>query len=315
MLDILLDVLPVFALIAIGWLTVASGYVKAEIGEGLGDFVFRLGVPVLLFRTVATADFSGGTPWALWAAYFAGVAVTWTTGHVLAVRLFGRDARIGVVSGVSAAFANTVFVGLPLVLRFLDERGVAALTLLISVHLPVMMTTGTLLMERADRIVGGAPPRPLGDVLAQVGRTLVRNPLVIGIVAGSVVRALAVPVGGVVDTVLGQIAATAGPTALLSIGMAVHRYGFAGNLSLAAVAAALKLVLLPAAVFGFAHLLGLDPTWAAALVLTAAVPTGVNAYLIANHFGVGHGLASSTITLTTVAGAITVTLWAWLLGL
>lgn len=315
MTDILLNVVPVFAMIALGWLAVATGFLKPEIGDGLGDFVFRIGVPVLLFRTVATADFSGGSPWGLWVAYFIGVAVTWTAGHLVAVHLFGRDARYGVVSGVSSAFANTVFVGLPLVIRFLDVHGVAALTILISVHLPVMMIAGTLLMERADRIVTGEPRRPVSAVLAQVGRTLVKNPLVIGILAGSAVRVAGLPVTGVVASTLDQIAATAGPTALLSIGMAVHRYGIRGNLGLAAVAAGLKLVLLPAVVLAAGTLLGLDRTWTAAMVLTAAVPTGVNAYLIANHFGVGHGLASSTITLTTVAGAVTVTLWAWFLGL
>jgi predicted permease len=49
-------------------------------------------------------------------------------------------------------------------------------------------------------------------------------------------------------------------------------------------------------------------------VLISSVPTGVNAWLIANRFGVGHSLAASTITLTTALGAISVTFWAFLLG-
>ncbi|WP_165645182.1 AEC family transporter [Oharaeibacter diazotrophicus] len=314
MTDILLDVLPVFLIIALGWAAVGSGFLKAELGDALGDFVFRIGVPVLLFRTVATADFSGGSPWGLWVAYFGGVAVTWTAGHLVATRFFASDARFGVIAGVSSAFANTVFVGLPLVIRLLDQKGVAALAILISVHLPVMMITGTLLMERAARRTEGRPPRPLKTVLAQVAGTLARNPLVIGILLGSAVRTLGVPLGGVVGATLDQIAATAGPTALLSIGMAVRRYGVRDNLGLAAVIAALKLVVLPATVFGLTRLVAIEPTWAAAMVLTAAVPTGVNAYLIANHFGVGHGLASSVITLTTLFGVVTVTVWAWVLG-
>ncbi len=152
-------------------------------------------------------------------------------------------------------------------------------------------------------------------VLAQIGRTLAKNPLVIGILAGSAVRVAGLPVTGVVATTLDQVAATAGPTALLSIGMAVHRYGIRGNLGLAAVAAALKLVLLlPAVVLAAGTALGLDPTWTAAMVLTAAVPTGVNAYLIANHFGVGtasprHDHADDA------RGGRDVTLWAYFLGL
>jgi malonate transporter len=312
---VLLNVVPIFAMIAIGWATVAVGLLKAEVGDALGEFVFRLAVPVLLFRTIAGADFQGSSPWALWVAYFAGVAVTWTAGHLVATRVFGRDARLGVVAGVSAAFANTVFVGLPLVDRLLDERGLVALSILISVHLPVMMIAGTLMMERADRQVSGKPPQPVSAILAQVGRNLVRNPLVIGIFAGSVFHVAGIPIAGLPKVIVDQLAGIAGPAALVSMGMGMRRYGLSGHVGPAVVTAGLKLLLLPAAVYAFARLFGLDPVWTAALVLTSSVPTGVNAWLIASHFGVGHGLAASTITLTTALGVVTVTLWALLLGL
>ena len=71
---------------------------------------------------------------------------------------------------------------------------------------------------------------------------------------------------------------------------------------------------MPASVYTASRLLGLDATWTAALVLTSSVPTGINAWLIANRFGVGHGLASSSITITTAVGVVTTTFWAWLLG-
>ena len=62
------------------------------------------------------------------------------------------------------------------------------------------------------------------------------------------------------------------------------------------------------------RLIGLSANWEAGLVLTSSVPTGINAWLIANRFGVGQGLASSSITITTALGVVTVTLWAWLVG-
>ena len=71
------DVLPVFLLILIGWLLVKSGYLKAEMGEALGDLVFRVAVPVLLFKTIAVSDFHGASPVRLWVAYSAGVGLRW----------------------------------------------------------------------------------------------------------------------------------------------------------------------------------------------------------------------------------------------
>ena len=139
MIAVLQDVLPVFLLILIGWLSVLSGLLKAETGEALGEFVFRIAVPVLLFRTIANADVGAGTPLKLWLAYFSGVAIAWTAGHLAATRLFGRDRRTGVIAGVSSAFANNVFIGLPLVERVVGEKGIVAVSVLLAVHLPLMM--------------------------------------------------------------------------------------------------------------------------------------------------------------------------------
>jgi predicted permease len=100
---IIFDVLPIFIMILIGWLTVKLRLMKAEIGDALSEFVFKIAVPLLLFRTIANADFHGASPFRLWIAYFSGVGVTWVAAHIAATRFFGRDDRIGVLAGVSSA--------------------------------------------------------------------------------------------------------------------------------------------------------------------------------------------------------------------
>lgn len=314
MSDVALNVLPVFALILLGWVLVRAGYLREELGEGLGEFVFRVAVPVLLFRTIAEADFAGGAPWRIWVAYFAGVAVTWAIAHLVATLGFKRDRRIGVLAGVSAAFANTVFIGLPLVSRVVGEDGLVAISVLLSVHLPTMMIAGTVLMERAERKEGVREPQSLSELLLGIVRNLVRNPLVIGLFAGALFHTGGVPLVGPVKVMVDQVAGMAAPAALMSIGMALVRYKVAGNARIALAMTALKLLLLPGCVYVACRLLGLTPEWTAAMVLTASVPTGVNAWLLANHFGVGHALASSTITMTTALGVFTVSFWAWLLA-
>ena len=119
---------------------------------------------------------------------------------------------------------------------------------------------------------------------------------------------------GVVGIVVNDIGDIAGSAALISLGMALMKYGISDGVKPALVTSLFKLFLLPASVYTASRLLGLDATWTAALVLTSSVPTGINAWLIANRFGVGHGLASSSITITTAVGVVTTTFWAWLLG-
>lgn len=311
---VLINVAPVFLLILIGWILARTKVLNEATGDALGEFVFKIAVPMLIFSTLANAHFDGVSPFRLWAAYFAGVAVTWTAGHLVAKHVFKRDDKIGVIAGMSAAFANNVFIGLPLVGRSVGADGLLALSILLAIHLPLMMIVGTILMERATVIVDGGKGRGLKAILAQVGWNLVRNPLVIALGAGLAFSLSGLTLTPVLSTVVTQLSSAAGPAALISIGMALTRYPVRGNIGLTGAIAALKLLLLPAAVFLMGKALGLSPAWAAALVLTSSVPTGINAWLIAQRFRAGQNIAASTISVTTALGVISVSFWAWLLA-
>ena len=312
---VFINVAPVFLLILIGFLVARTGLMREETGDALAEFVFKIALPTLIFRTLAEAHFEGASPFRLWIAYFGGVAVTWTVGHLIAKHLFKRDEKIGVIAGMSSAFANNVFIGLPLVGRSVGDDGLVAISILLAIHLPLMMVAGTILMEHASSKVDGGGRRSIATVLKQVGANLVRNPLVIALTLGiafnlSGLGALPVVLKSVVD----QIAAVTAASALISLGMTLKKYPVRGNLSLAAMMAVLKLLLLPAAVFGFAHLLGLSKPWTAAMVLTSSVPTGINAWIIATRFRSGQSLAASVISITTIFGVVSVSFWAWLLS-
>ncbi|MCZ8179759.1 MAG: AEC family transporter [Rhizobium sp.] len=307
------DVLPIFILILFGWALVRLKILAAEIGDGLGDFVFKVAVPLLLLRTIANADFHGASPFRLWIAYFAGVFVAWTIGHLVSTRIFKRDQKLGVLAGISSAFANNVFIGLPLVERTVGPEGIVAMSILLAIHLPLMMIAGVLAMERAERQTGGREGAGILTVSKQVGGNLVRNPLIIGLAGGILLQLLGTPVPALIDGVVAQVAGMAAPAALISLGMTLNKYGMAGNLKIAGTISLLKLGLMPAVVWLASTLLGLSPQWTAALVLTSSVPTGINAWLIASRFGVGQGLAASVITLSTAAGVVTVSFWALLL--
>jgi len=310
----LINVAPVFLLILIGWILARTRLLSEATGDALGEFVFKIAVPMLIFHTLAGAHFQGVSPFRLWVAYFGGVAITWTMAHLLAKHIFKRDAKIGVIAGMSAGFANNVFIGLPLVGRSVGNDGLVALSILLAIHLPLMMVVGTILMERAAVAVDGSEVRGLKGVFLQVGTNLVRNPLVIALAAGLAFNLSGLTLTPVLATVVTQLASAAGPAALISIGMALTRYPVRGNVGFTASIAALKLLVLPAAVFLMSNALGLSPAWTAAMVLTSSVPTGINAWLIAHRFNAGQNIAASTISVTTALGIVSVSFWAWLLS-
>ena len=147
MLASLLVVLPVFGLIGLGYLARWTRLLRETTGEGLSDFVFVLAVPCLLFRTLAKADIPATQPWGYWISYFTGLAVVWVIAQLVAQHMFARKGPELVVSGFAAAQSNTVFVGIPMILKAYGEAGAVPLGLLLAVHLPVTMTAATLLAE------------------------------------------------------------------------------------------------------------------------------------------------------------------------
>ena len=67
-------------------------------------------------------------------------AIVWILSDQMIRRVFGRDARAGIVAGGSAAYSNALLIGLPLMQTALGESGTVFLIVIIAVHLPVMMT-------------------------------------------------------------------------------------------------------------------------------------------------------------------------------
>jgi malonate transporter len=304
-------VLPVFGLIGIGYGVAGVGLLTEDAGEALAGFVFAVAIPLLIFRTLATADFSGASPWLLWLPFFAVFGVNWVLGDFLIRRLFQRDARAGVVAGISSAYGNTVLVGIPLTLAAYGAEGVAPMALIVAVHLPVMMAVSAVLIERALRQDGVAEGHLDGKTRAlNVLFTLARNPIIIGLFAGAVWRFFGLPLAGLPASLVNRLADVASTLALFAMGMSLWRYGLRGNIRAGLFLSAMKLLVQPALVLLLVHNVApMPPSWAKIAVLAAACPTGVNAYLVAARFKAGEALASNAITLSTGLAVFTVSFW------
>jgi len=309
-------VLPVFGVVGLGYLASWSKYLPDTVGEALGDFVFMVAIPVLLFRTLATAEFPDTSPWPLWISYFGGVLVGWVAADLMVRKMFRRDARAGVIGGISAGFSNAVLLGLPLTLSAFGEEGAVPNLLIVAVQLPVIMVVSTVLIEWAERRDGETDaPLSVSLMARSIALNFIKNPLVLGIVAGSLWRLAEWPYDGPLEVLGNQIASAAIPCALFALGMSLTRYGIRGNVLPAIWISLLKLFVIPAIAWILAtQVFTLPPLWVTVVTLIAACPTGVNAWLLANRFRTGHAIAANTITLTSALSVITLSLWLLFLG-
>lgn len=312
MLTLLQIILPVCLLVVIGFSIRWFGLVKPDADEIIGDLVFKIAIPVLLFRLIAISKLEDANLWAIWGSYFIPVAIVWIFAAVLLPWVFKREALYGLIGGTASGFANTVLVGIPLILQAYGEAGMVSLTILLSVHLPVMFFAAAIHHDIAVAIdgKGGQAKESWPQKISRLVITVLKNPIIIGIIAGSIFRVSGLEMPVILLDVTGKISSIAGPLALIVLGMGLNKYGLKGNLGPATVTTFLKLFVLPGLVFLFsAYVFGLPPIFTAGLVLAAAAPTGVNAYLFSQHFGTGHALAANSISISTPLCVITMTFW------
>ena len=302
----------VFALVAIGYVLAWRGILREGAGEALGDFVVAVAIPALLFRTLSQADFGSVKPLTLWATYFTAILCTWVAATMTIRRGFGRDARSGVVAGLSASFSNLLLLGLPVTFALFGQAGTETLSLILAIHLPIMMTASVILNERAEILDGLREQQTsLWTTLRQILKSLASNPLILGIVAGVVWRFLPLELPEFLSELIDRLAAVAGTLALISLGLSLRRFGIARNVPQAATMTALKLLLMPCIATLLSLAIGLSPIQAEIVIVAAAMPTGVNPYLLATRFGTGEAIASNALLLSTMAAPLTLLFWSY----
>lgn len=300
----------VFSLVGVGYFLAWRNILREGAGEALGDFVVAVAIPALLFRTLSLADFGNIKPLTLWTSYFISVALTWMVGTLVIRRYFNRDARTGVVAGLSASFSNLLLLGFPVIYAVFGQSGTEILSLILAIHLPIMMTTSVVLNERA-LVLDGQRERQtsLVQTCRQLLRSLASNPLVIGILAGLLWRFLPFATPVFLSELIDRLAAVAGTLALISLGLSLHRFGIARNVPQAAAMTALKLLLMPTIATLVALAMNLPPAQAHVVIVAAAMPTGLNPYLLATRFGTGEAVASNAMLISTLAGPLTLLFW------
>ncbi len=307
--DLIAIVLPTFGLIGLGYLAGRLRLLGERAGDGLSDYVFLIAVPSLIFRTLSEGSVPAANPWGYWIAYFGGVVVVWSIAMALATRAFGRDRREAAVHGFSAAQSNTVLVGVPLILNVYGDAGATPLFLLLAIHLPIMMTIAALLIETA-----GSEPASCA-LVGRLAKTIATHPIILALVAGLLGQRLGWAATGAVKSVVDQLAETASPCALVAMGLALKRFGFFSDLRAVLAISALKLVLHPLIVWALAfHVLDVPPVWAGVAVLFAAMPSGINAYLVAARYKVAETTASAAVAVSTALSVVSVSGWLLVLG-
>ena len=294
--------IPVFGIGLLGYLATRLGWFSAQAGEGLARFVFDFAIPGLLLRTFANADLPADMPLDLIGAYYVPVAVIYVLGMMVARYFFARPLSGQVITGFSFSYGNAVLLGLPIVLLTLGDEASLPYFILMSMHALSLFTVTTVMLEFSRHRDA--------SVINMVGKIfvgLLKNPLLIGIIAGIILNRLGLPLTGALDTTAAYLQNAVAACSLFALGASMTKYHIIGQIKQSIVVVLAKNIILPSLVFfSCSQLFGLRPHWTFIAVLMAAQPTGVNAYIFAERYSTGQALASTTVFLSTSFSLLTI---------
>ncbi|MBY0335796.1 MAG: AEC family transporter [Acetobacteraceae bacterium] len=289
-------VAPIFALILAGFVAAWRDWITEAGFRGLNLFAFSFAAPALLFAS-GTAGHSGGGAAAL--AFFLGTAILYA-GTILGARRAGLPLdRAGTLS-LDVVFGNTVMMGIPLITAAYGQQGLAILIAILALHSMVLLGTATVVAEIARN--PGAAPLPL--LRATAGGVL-RNPIVMAVLAALVWSTLHLPVPGAARHTLELLGAAAPPVSLFCLGASLRGFSARGAMGRIAISVPLKLAALPLLVWAMCRSFGLSDLETAVAVTTAALPTGANAFLMATRYATDPSRSGATVLVSTALSVAT----------
>ncbi|MGH1355866.1 MAG: AEC family transporter [Thalassovita sp.] len=293
MLDILTITFPIFAAIGLGYAAVKFRlFAQAEM-RTLGKYVMNVALPALLFSAVGRRDLSEVLNFSYMTAFLVGgVATIVVIYAVLAAQGVG-PARRG-VGALGASSPNSGYVGYPvMLLLFPDQAGVIlALNFVIENFFIIPICLVLLELSRKEEHAS------LGRMLGNLFLSVVKRPMVLGLLAGFALMLSGIQLPSGADRLLDMLAASASALALFVIGGSLVGLPMRGNTGLAAQIMVGKLILHPAMVFAAAVLLvpllglpALSADMHTAVILSAAMPMFGIYTVLAQEYG-HEGVAS-----------------------
>ena len=307
MLAILIVTFPFFALVLCGYLAVRRHMLPQLAIPGLNSFVLYFALPCMLYRFGSTTPLAQLLDGGVFGVYLlCGLIVVALT---VAATLRHADWNNAAFGALVAAFPNTGFMGMPLLVALLGERASGPVIVALVVDL-VLTTSLCIALSRLGGASGQSSMAALRHALAGV----LRNPMPWAILLGALASGLGLALPGPLNKTVGLLADAASPVALFTIGAVLARSQMNATQPTPASqfvpVALVKLLVHPLLVLGIgsaARAIGvpLSPSALTVLVLLSCLPSASNVALLSERFGADTGRIARIILVSTALSFFT----------
>lgn len=307
-MQVVLDIaLPVFGLILAGYIAGRRRILGQESSLALNRFVYFFSLPAVLFLSMARSPLEQVFNLPFIGAFLGAMLITYGLGWLIGMLVRRESQAIHSMQALTACFSNTGYMGLPLFIAAFGPDKLLPALIATVIMSAVMVGIAVVAIELV-----GKQQATLGHALADVGKALVRNPLILASFAGLGWNLLGLAVPTPLGTFCELLGAAAGPGALFAIGLFLAGRPLVADFKEVFWVSGLKLIVQPAVTWALIiFVFPMDPFWTGATLLLAALPTGALTFVVAQQYDVYVERTSQVILWSTVASLPTLSLLLW----
>ncbi len=300
---------PIFLVMIIGWAIKKIGIIDDHFANVANKYVFKVALPVLLFRDLSSADFTSQFNLSF-VLYCMIVTTVMFSGIWIVTELVMKDNSMK-GSFVQASFrSSAAILGMAFIQNMYSDTGMAPLMIVAAVPLFNIFSVIVLTFKANGNDTGNAPG------MANIKKACIniaKNPIIIGIVLGFISSLLGIKYCAIINKTIANIAQTATPIALICIGAGFEGRKAIKKIKPTIIATFIKLVGLAAIFLPIAIFMGFRNQELVAILIMLASPSTVTCYVMAKGMDNDEVLSSSIIVLTTLLSSVTLTGWIFLL--
>lgn len=302
MLQIIAALVPIFALLMLGFLARRHGFPGEGFWAPAERLTYYLLFPALLIHSLSQASLSGGESLRIVLAVLVLLVVVSSI-----CLLLKKPLRVGFAvytSFYQGSMRFNTFVALACTAALVSTEGLVVAAIIAAVMIPTLNVLCVLVFSSEKGLAANLRPTL---------KALAKNPLILACGAGILLNQL----GGLPATLsatLGLLGQMALPLGLLSVGAALNLSALRSSGRVLYVSSAIKLLLFPLLAWGVAYGFQLSGLASQVLIIFSAMPTATSAYILARQLGGDAPLMAAIITAQTLFAMLTLPLVLSLLG-
>lgn len=297
------SVVPIFMIILAGMAARRLNLMTDTELKHANSAVFQVMFPVLMFYNIYSSDFSGVVipeyiafcVIMMFAVYFLSVGIT----LVVEKDNYSRGALIQAMYR-----SNFVLMGIPIMENLLGKESLGLTSFMVAIIVPIfnVMAVVTLEIFRGGKV-------KIGSVIIKI----LKNPMILGAVAGIVTVMLGIKLPIILEKPVSQISGATTPVALLIMGASFRLSSIKENRKNIFFGVLSKLVINPGLAIAIGYALGFRGMPLAILIVMFGAPCAVAGYTMAQQMDSNGELAAGCLIFTSILSCVTICGWIFLL--